>query len=529
MEFRNPDTKGHQRVRPMRRIGFRDSEDGSLIIFSLYVLICMMLAIGISLDTVRFEYTRAKLQATLDRAVLAAADLDQVLDPEDVVTDYFEKAGLSQQLVSVTVSQGVNYRTVSAEAEAVVDTMMIDMLGMDTMSVPATGEANETLGDMEIALVLDNSGSMGENNDERMNLLIPAAQEFIDTIIVEDDDSDDDDTVGSTMVAIVPFATQVNVGEELFEQYTTTEDHNSSHCVTFDASQYGEAALDTRSELRQVAHFDPYYYNSYVKLPVCPSDENREITLWSSDADYLKGKIGDMSAEGSTSIEIGTKWGLTMLDPGTQDVLEALAEGGLVDTDLIGQPFDYDRDNTRKVLVVMSDGENTTSYDVNDDYRSGDSPLFVYDGTYSHEYTSGSNTYYYVKKSRDSYWSYTPYGGGDAKQMTWPELWEDMSVTYYTYNFLQKMYGGSYMDYYYDIVDVTGSNTKKSRTSTVCQAAKDAGILVFTIGMDTYGDGDDTLEDCATESTYFYDVESVDISNAFQSIALQINQLRLTQ
>ncbi|MDV7142650.1 pilus assembly protein TadG-related protein [Tropicimonas sp. TH_r6] len=498
-----------------------------MIIFSLYVLVCMMLAIGISLDTARFEYTRAKLQATLDRAVLAAADLDQVLDPEDVVTDYFEKAGLSEQLVSVTVSEGVNYRTVAAEAEAAIDTMMVNMIGLNRFSVPATGEANETLGDMEIALVLDNSGSMGQNNDERMDLLIPAAQEFIDTIIVEDEDGDD--TVGSTMVAIVPFATQVNVGEDLFAQFTTTQDHTSSYCVNFETSQYGETELDTRTALQQVAHFDPYYYNSYIKTPVCPTDENREITLWSSNADDLKGKIGDMTAEGATSIEIGTKWGLTMLDPGMQDVLVELADDGLVDSDLVGQPFDYDRENTRKVLVVMSDGENTSSYDIHDEYRSGDSPLYLYDGTYSHEYTSGSKTYYYIKKSRDSYWSYSPYGGDKADQLSWPDVWEDISVTYYTYNFLRNMYGGNYMDYYYDIVDVTGSDTKQSRTSTVCQAAKDAGILVFTIGMDTYGDGDATLKDCATESTYFYDVESVDISNAFQSIALQINQLRLTQ
>jgi hypothetical protein len=38
---------------------------------------------------------RTSLQNTLDRATLAAASLSQQLDAEDVVTDYFDKAGLA--------------------------------------------------------------------------------------------------------------------------------------------------------------------------------------------------------------------------------------------------------------------------------------------------------------------------------------------------------------------------------------------------------------------------------------------------
>ena len=57
--------------------GFLRREDGNLIIFSLFMIVGMLLFTGIAIDVMRSEVARTKLQNTLDRAVLAAADLDQ--------------------------------------------------------------------------------------------------------------------------------------------------------------------------------------------------------------------------------------------------------------------------------------------------------------------------------------------------------------------------------------------------------------------------------------------------------------------
>ena len=64
-------------------------EDGSLIIFSLFLLIMMLMVAGMSVDLMRTETQRSRLQSTLDRAVLAGASLEQTLNSEDVVRDYF--------------------------------------------------------------------------------------------------------------------------------------------------------------------------------------------------------------------------------------------------------------------------------------------------------------------------------------------------------------------------------------------------------------------------------------------------------
>ncbi|SDK31516.1 hypothetical protein [Aliiruegeria lutimaris] len=126
--------------------------------------------------------------------------------------------------------------------------------------------------------------------------------------------------------------------------------------------------------------------------------------------------------------------------------------------------------------------------------------------------------------------------------MTWAEVWADMTVYKFAYECLSPVnHNGSHSyanSYFNEVLRDIGSkyettrlgNEKNAYTSAICSAAKEEGILVFTIGMDTDDSvADETLEDCATLSSYYYDVQSVDIASAFASIALQINQLRLTQ
>jgi hypothetical protein len=104
-----------------------------------------------------------------------------------------------------------------------------------------------------------------------------------------------------------------------------------------------------------------------------------------------------------------------------------------------------------------------------------------------------------------------------------------MSVAAYSRDIKAKAIGGSWSSYYNDMYTWVSASTKNSRTSAICAAAREAGIVVYTIGMDTYGQGDDTLEDCAGTPVNFFDVEAIEIDEAFSSIAQQINQLRLTQ
>ena len=63
----------------------------------------------------------------------------------------------------------------------------------------------------------------------------------------------------------------------------------------------------------------------------------------------------------------------------------------------------------------------------------------------------------------------------------------------------------------------------------MCNGAKAQGIQIYTIAFEAPSSAIEEMRTCATAPAFFYNVEGVEISSAFKSIARQINQLRLTQ
>ena len=187
---------------------FRRREDGNVTIFSIFMVLMVLLMMGVSVDLMRLEANRVALQSTLDRAVIAAADLDQVQDPSDVVNDYIAKAGMTQALGGSTVDSALNARTVSANGSVDLDTFFMRMSGWDTLNAPALSTADERIANVEISLVLDISGSMRYN--DRMTNMKPAAQDFVRKVMSEE-------SVGVTTLNLVPFAGHVNPGDTLFD------------------------------------------------------------------------------------------------------------------------------------------------------------------------------------------------------------------------------------------------------------------------------------------------------------------------
>lgn len=509
-------------------------EAGGMLVWSLFTLLGVLLAVGLGIDVMRTETVRSHMQNTLDRAVLAAADLEQDRTAEEVVRDYFTRSGLPGEKVNVDdTGSGINQKIVGASLTANVGTVFLDMIGFDSLPAPTAGQAIESVTDVEVALVLDNSGSMGWNGNYRLNLLKPAAREFIDTVVKPVPDGEP----GLVSVSIVPFSTQVNAGPLLGGALNFSGEHDYSQCADFADDTFEDTAISPVTPLQRAGHFDISTYDSPVDTygVVCPYEASRQITPWSRDTDALKAQIDGMWADGNTSIDVATKWGVALLDPAMRPVLTQLESEDKIDERLLGRPYDHDRENTLKVLVVMSDGENTTEFRLRDPYRSGASPVWRDPDTGIVSYHDEDSGQYFVFNAANLFsrpggsWQAEPAGGADAVNYSWPDLWDAMSVAHYARLVKAEAIGGSWNAYYNEIYDSVGPATKNPRTSQICQAARDAGIVVYTIGMDTYGQGDATLEECAGTTVNFFDVEATDIGVAFSAIARQINQLRLTQ
>ncbi|MCR8826031.1 pilus assembly protein TadG-related protein [Pseudosulfitobacter koreensis] len=444
-----------------------------MTVFTCFMVLMMLLVGGIGADLMKAEMERTRLQNTLDRAVLAAADLDQKSTPADVVTDYFEKSGMGSYLNSVTVDEGLNFRTVTANASTKSTTSFMRLVGVDELNVPAAGQASERIANVEISLVLDISGSMVSNG--KIQNLRDAAAVFVDTVIRPE-------TEDLVSVSLVPYSEHVNVGEDIFKEIKTYHRHDFSYCVEIPDFEFDNANFDLSRTYDQMQHFQWNYdgRNNDRSDTVCPSEDDYEtIAPLSQNANRLKQQISRFQPRAGTSIFMGMKWATALLDPSFRPVVTKLIGKNKIDNEFAGRPVAYDDIETLKTIILMTDGKNDRSNRIAD---------WAYDSEGDYEHWSKYNFNWYLSNyvNRNDRWRY------------------------YTSDYYTATKGDTLLD-------------------NICDAAKDKGIVIWAIGFEVDDHGAGEMRKCASTPSHFFRVEGVEITEAFKAIARTINQLRLTQ
>lgn len=561
----------------LRRLDdFRRAEDGSLLIFGLFCFVMMLILAGVALDLMRFEERRTTLQNTIDRASLAAADLQQTLPPKEVVKDYFRKAGLKAPTDDqITVVQGAHgdSRRVSIAVSESMPTWFMSLVGVKSLSTPAVSTAEEAVGEIEISLVLDISGSMAGS---RINNLRPAAKSFVDQIF-------DSTEAGKVSISIIPYSTQVALSDKLINYFNVTNEQTLSNCIEFDASKgdYNSTAISLGKGLfdrkyQRNGHFDPFYRTSPPTLYNCSPNPKNAILPFSSDRSQLKNFIDGLQADGNTSIDLGMKWGSALLDPSMRPIVTGMIGTDDLPDGMSGRPFNYDNGKSLKIIVVMTDGENTTEYKLRTlsnggPYQTGPSRVwrnryYTQNGTGSDDYSV--NQYSFYDENKDKWYSVEagewldhPWGDGSRQvttcgkkscttssvndtgysgsprsaQMTWPEVWATMGIQYLADYIVYPAYGSSSVRNQWRSGSVSNPqvNTyvysqKDSQTLSLCNAAKAHDVRVYTIAFEAPTGGQQLLSQCASSASNYYNVEGLNIQDAFSGIVQSINKLRLT-
>jgi len=272
----------------------------------------------------------------------------------------------------------------------------------------------------------------------------------------------------------------------------------------------------------------------------------------------------------------------------TTDADGKLVTYNIVDPDLEHVPALYSTGQVLKIVILMGDGANDWSYGLTDpnklmdpdvtenhslpDYRGPDSHLYkveytddvfkyryyVFNPNFISYHESGCNWGYWicVYESEDitnyylysTYWNdYTNMLDGsllnpaqfDALPTTLPNFkskdrlsWEQAwgLMTPLNYSFATGDYGPSSMFTMFGNGS-TKPEVKDVRMSNICGAAKSNGIIVYSIAFDmgTFSSAAEKLENCASSEAHHYNATTVNISQAFGSIAANVQKLRLTQ
>ncbi|WP_111733690.1 TadE/TadG family type IV pilus assembly protein [Roseovarius amoyensis] len=563
----------------MARLGrFARDEEGSGIILTLFIFMFMLVMAGLGIDTMRQEMERTRLQATLDAAVLAGAGAPvgtEVTEIKAIVEDYFEKSDMASYLHEINtdgegedegdIVTSLNHTRVYAEASMNIDTYLMKLSGVDTLGAAGAAAAEVRTPKLEVSLVLDVSGSMAGT---KLTKLQSAARSFVTTILNGSDP-------GDTVISVVPFAWTVTPGEDIYNALTVNETHDYSTCLRFSGSDYNDAGIDPDSPVDQ--QIFTALYGDFDDLDEdwrsCYPESRAEILPFSMNEADLHAHINALDADGNTSAHIGMKWGAAMLDPDFEDVFEDLKTAGVVDASLSNLPTGYTEPESLKIIVLMADGQNTTSYyfDANSEYRGPNSDLYLMkyqemefqyaykkhrkgglqysyneskcntnDWTCVYEATGEEVSAYYLRDGNDYYdieerdWidddDYDDIKESDGfiseTRLSWEQAWGLMSPRYYSeitgnWNAWNDYVGSEYEN----------GSTKDARMQAICSATKARNVIVYTIGysISSGGNAETQLRNCASSTNHYYPTNGENIAAAFNSIASNVQNLRLTQ
>lgn len=194
------------RARRMRAF-FGDRRGNVAVIFSLCLLPLMGL-VGAAVDYARASKAKSQLNMAVDAAALAAVQKisGDYADRQQAAYGSLEANLANSPLdsVSVTVTDTVladGSKGVVVDASGVLGMSVAKVIGFSTMNIASRAEAVGGGSPAEIALVLDNTGSM--IND--MPALKLAAKNFVHTVFAA--------SAGNVKMSVVPYVAAVNVGQ----------------------------------------------------------------------------------------------------------------------------------------------------------------------------------------------------------------------------------------------------------------------------------------------------------------------------
>src|SRR5690606_27576502 len=340
----------------------RDQRGALMAIVGL-AIIPLFGAIGLAIDTSRAYMVKSQLWSAVDAAALAGGKVYASDTRDDDIYMYFQtnfpEGYMSAEVEPLEIVADDVTRTVTVTARATVPTTFMRVLGQDSMTIVASSEVVVESKNVEVALVLDVTGSMAGS---RIADLREAANELVDIVV------QDLQEPFYSKVALVPYSMGVNVGPyaaQVRGSYTnnTCTYPDEPTCRYYKFRRYSDSNWTTHEISTCVS--ERHGAEAYTDAPpsVAPVGRNfpppgsynpclpNTILPLTSDRSVLHSNINALQAVGSTAGQIGVAWGWYMLSPNF---------GYLWPSE--SQPGAYGDDELIKVAVIMTDGEFNTIF-----------------------------------------------------------------------------------------------------------------------------------------------------------------------
>lgn len=319
----------------------------------------LLVGAGFGVNIAQVSTVRSNLLAALDSAVTSTArDLTTgAIEEKDAAatveaflfangTRTFSRAD-RLTLDSLVVDKTKN--TVTARASVVVDVAFPLFGAANTQKVTTESAALYSDKKVEVAMMLDITGSMA---GQKLKDLKAAASNAAGLLL-------DSNRAGNERVriALVPYADAVNAGPLSHTVYVEADRHSPSEPPALDpyllAAGGGGAVCGTdREGTNQFTDAGPHesMVNQDYRLQFCPAAALMPLT---HDRTSLLDRIDDLVADskGYTAGQIGVQWSWYVLSPNWGDAMEASA-----------RPQAYHDKKVAKYAILMTDGEFNTAF-----------------------------------------------------------------------------------------------------------------------------------------------------------------------
>ncbi|WP_208983794.1 TadE/TadG family type IV pilus assembly protein [Pannonibacter carbonis] len=324
---------------------FRSETRASIMpLFALLILLMIVIG-GAGVDYGRAVMARSTIANALDSAVLTVArelSVKLMTDAEvaTAINKTFEanlaSAGLtgismSPIIYSINPEQGI----VSATATANVPTSFIFMGGVGPKDIPVSVEAQSTysLFDVELAMVLDVTGSM---NAQMASLRTAALA--ITNILIPPTTKEDESKV---KISLIPYSQGVNLGT--YANTVTNGATSGGNCVT---ERSGPQKF-TDATYNYAGNSSDFFGGGSI---ACPATSTL-IPLTAKNS-TLTTAINGLRDGGGTGGQMGIAWGWYTLSPNWNNLWPSAS-----------RPVAYGKAKMKKIALIMTDGDFNDFYD----------------------------------------------------------------------------------------------------------------------------------------------------------------------
>lgn len=563
--------------RKLRSAEFVSDEGGNAIMIFGLSLMPVMLMLGATADYTRFTTTRAALQQAADSAVLTVASKMTESTTNAQAKDQAQVVLNAQPRMTTAIVTGATVsedkRTVCATAKVTIQNSFMQMAQLATLTPTVKSCANLAGGadpgtTYEIALVLDNSGSMNSSSDgqSKISILKSAANSFVDTMFSKSN---------NVKFSVVPFSSgvaAVDPSEPSSRNAAWVDKNgaNSQHWIAFGGKTAANAAGFTsrfdifdklkarNSALDWRGCFEPQVYPLNVNdttpnpsdaetlfVPFLAPDEP-DNSGWGGNP-YWNNYFGDNPSACSSSASgawarlsrackynatgsLGGSFGPSDFkgsssfcpDPGTQRILQLTQKKS---------------DVQNKINQLVANGATNLHEGFMWGWRtlSPNAPF------------SGGRAYQAPKNRKIMVFMTDGFNSWNSRVNTATGSTYD-TLGYYSYNGAEneRFPDGSQGNgvNYRSLLAAAANNSSSYQTISramqdeltrqACTNAKTAGIEVFTIGFSVSGDPIDAqglalMKECATNEDHYFKAEDASQLNAaFSQIGIGLGKLRLS-